>query len=138
MIIPRRTETCRVRVVAVHGDGHVLLVRRPDPDGAAGWVLPGCPVERGESSGAALERLLATLEVTAAGPDRPVWRRTEEVHRGGELVRRDEDVYLVLAAGERPTRDGELLCPPAELPLLAQMALEPCAGAAAPRPGGTR
>lgn len=153
MIIPRRTEPRRVRVAAVDGAGRVLLVRNPEPDrspgpdripgpdGGAGpdpdadWVLPGCPVERGESSATALERLLASLGVRASGPGRPVWHRVDETPRGGELVRRDEDVYLVLTTGEHPSREGETLRPRAELAPPTGIPPEAWAGAAAPRPG---
>lgn len=129
-----------MRVAVVDGAGRVLLVRHPEPGSASAdtWALPGRTMERGESSRAVLERLLAELEVTATAPDRPVWRRTEDVSRGGELVRQDEDVHLVLAEDERPSRDGELLCPLPELPLLAGMSPEPLAVTAVPRPVGAR
>lgn len=106
-----------MRVAAVDAAGRVLLVRHRAPSGAVSWALPSCRPEPGESSGAALERLLGALEVTA-GPERPGRRRTADVPCSGELVRHDEELYLVMAEGERPARDGELLCPLPDLPLL--------------------
>jgi hypothetical protein len=91
-----------VRLAVVDQDDHVLLRRVTRPD--AGWKLPGA--RRGADSRQACQAVLAAIGMAGADPGPVAWRRVVWVSGHGELVRHDEECFVV-RAGRSPAADGQ-------------------------------
>jgi hypothetical protein len=93
-----------VRLAVIDQDGHVLLRRVTKPGAGTLWKLPGA--RRGADSRQTCQAVLAAIGMAGAEPGPVAWRRSVWIGGHGELVRHDEEFFVVRDRIASPVPDG--------------------------------